>query len=384
MDPMPATLLPLLTALTLVSLLLSIIFELAWRGMNRPRHARTWALAYALGAVEWIMNLVEGTLFKGGVLYWTVAALPLLVSMMLAIVGFRQRSGLPVRGAVLAGIAGAVTLATWLSAAVWRHGGINVALLPLCATAMLPFGIHALLRRAGRRSRAEWACIAMLALFTGFEAGVTILALGIGRSFDNGAAYDLYLLVLFTGLPSFYIGVGISALFLLTADQTAALDHLARHDGMTGILNRRAFHDTARSLLRDRGGGCLVVCDIDHFKRINDRWGHATGDLVIVAAVDVLRHGLRANDVIGRIGGEEFAMVLPRVDMTAAVALCERLGAAMAGIAIDGHPEIAVTLSFGVTRYDPDRPSLEIAVHAADQALYRAKAGGRNRVMTAA
>lgn len=383
---MPFAVIPLLTALTLVSLLLAAVFAMASRGIGQPRHALVWSFAYALGAIEWLMNVAEGTLFHGGTLYWTIAALPLAGSILLAVAGFRLRSGLPLRAGWFGGVALAVMIATALTApgGVWRHLGINVALLPLCAAVMLPVAIHALLRRPGRRSNAEWACIATLALFTGFEIAIAILALRIGGAVEGGKRYELYLLVLFTGLPSFYIGSGISALFLLTRDQTEVLNHLARHDGMTGALNRRAFYDDARMRLRELHGGHLVICDIDHFKRINDRWGHGAGDRVIAATVTALREGVSAGDLLGRVGGEEFAILLPDTSAADAADRCEWLRQTVAGITVPDLPDIAVTMSFGVAGYGGGgAASLEAVIHAADEALYAAKAAGRDRVRVA-
>lgn len=159
----------------------------------------------------------------------------------------------------------------------------------------------------------------------------------------------------------------------------------ATHDSLTRILNRGTIlsvlaRDCARAV---RSGGPLsvVLADLDHFKYVNDEYGHVAGDVVLVESARRMREALRECDAIGRYGGEEFLMVLPDCDVDGAARVAERVRQSLADspIRVLGA-SIPVTGSFGVASYDPRRDSIA-TVAAADGALYRAKAEGRNRVV---
>ena len=173
----------------------------------------------------------------------------------------------------------------------------------------------------------------------------------------------------------------------LTA-QNAELKHLATTDGLTGLANRRhLFEVLEQEVYRAQRYGTelsLVMFDIDHFKRINDRWGHATGDWVLRKIARETHQLLRKTDQAGRYGGEEFVVLLPETDLAEAMLLARRLNRQISRTVITpehGSP-IPVTVSAGVATLAPDE-SGEALIHRADQALYRAKQGGRNRVEAA-
>lgn len=160
---------------------------------------------------------------------------------------------------------------------------------------------------------------------------------------------------------------------------------LARTDELTGINNRRAFMQGGQQQLnqtiRYQHPLSLIMLDIDHFKSINDKYGHTAGDTVLQTVAKLLKAHSRVVDNIGRLGGEEFAMILPETPIENAIALAERLQSQLALTRIDNpQGEIAVTASFGISTYDQDASSLENLLSKADLALYRAKKNGRNRI----
>ncbi|WP_426305345.1 diguanylate cyclase [Acidovorax facilis] len=173
------------------------------------------------------------------------------------------------------------------------------------------------------------------------------------------------------------------------AEALRRLDHAVRHDDLTGVLARRALLKQGDRLLvryqRESTGLAVMMVDVDHFKQVNDQHGHGAGDRLLVSIAQTMARALRPHDALGRMGGEEFAAVLPGVSPTEAQAIAERVRSAVEQQALDpveGGPQRA-TVSIGLVHSatmgsDADMDTLLLA---ADAALYRAKAEGRNRVM---
>lgn len=166
------------------------------------------------------------------------------------------------------------------------------------------------------------------------------------------------------------------------------LSHEASHDALTGIFNRRAIlEELERELMRGGRNGqpvSLILCDIDHFKSINDNYGHPAGDEVLRAIPSLLTSTLRAYDRAGRYGGEEFLIVLSNCPEKAAESAAERVRKAVAAkpILVSGR-ELTITLSLGIASSESMHEGVASLVKAADRALYRAKRGGRNRAILA-
>jgi diguanylate cyclase (GGDEF)-like protein len=159
-------------------------------------------------------------------------------------------------------------------------------------------------------------------------------------------------------------------------------------DELTGLANRRRFMEVVRLELkraeRFQSPLGLVLVDLDDFKLVNDRYGHQTGDEVLRALGDVFRAGLRDVDLAARLGGEEFAVLLPETDDSGAAGVAERLRTALASVKLEapGGEKFGVTASFGVAVY-PQAQSVDELLTSADAALYRGKAEGKNRVVLA-
>ncbi|MFC4453361.1 GGDEF domain-containing protein [Deinococcus sonorensis] len=164
-----------------------------------------------------------------------------------------------------------------------------------------------------------------------------------------------------------------------TARRTLELERQAQTDQLTGLPNRWGLSSRASALLQcpTSGAGCLLLLDVDHFKRLNDTFGHAQGDEVLRGLARLLVEGVRAQDLAGRWGGEEFVVVLPGADLQSAVQVAERLRLSISGA--DLAPAQPVTASFGVAASRPG-DTLETLAARADLALYQAKRTGRNRV----
>lgn len=175
---------------------------------------------------------------------------------------------------------------------------------------------------------------------------------------------------------------------------SAELDRLARTDALTGIANRRAFFDLlgvefrrSRRYARELS---VLMLDLDHFKRVNDRWGHPFGDQVLRQTAETISANIRESDFVGRYGGEEFALAMPETGPEQALVAAEKLRRAIeevefrAGDVPPAHePSVRVTISIGVASLpiEADQDEFKL-IRRADQALYEAKRTGRNRVRT--
>ncbi len=157
------------------------------------------------------------------------------------------------------------------------------------------------------------------------------------------------------------------------------LSSLARMDQMTGLLQRHAFMDTVSQVHRFQGGVFLML-DVDHFKRVNDSFGHGVGDDCLIAVADRIRELTRKGDVLGRLGGEEFGIFLVGAPDVLAVDIGERLARGVRVALADRPEDVVITMSVGAVRRSPV-DTLQQVYNTADQALYRAKAGGRARLV---
>ena len=199
--------------------------------------------------------------------------------------------------------------------------------------------------------------------------------------------------------PHPYTPRDLSRVRALTNQATTAIVNALRHravtdqavtDGLTGLFNRRhlqaALDSEERRALRYGHTLSAIMLDIDHFKSYNDTYGHTQGDVLIKKVAGLLRANVRAVDIVGRYGGEEFLVLMPETSKEEAALTAERLRQAVAGTAFPGFaddPEMVVlkTISLGVATLPEDAGDAAMLVTRADQSLYEAKRGGRNRVM---
>jgi diguanylate cyclase (GGDEF)-like protein len=188
--------------------------------------------------------------------------------------------------------------------------------------------------------------------------------------------------------PTFQVLANQMAVSLSNARAVKTLEEMATTDGLTGCLNKRAFLSELdakmRSAERFKRKLSLLVTDIDHFKMVNDTYGHATGDVVIKALGDILMKMKRETDRVARFGGEEFCVLCEETDVDGAVLLAERVREEVAKTFFQTElGKLSVTCSIGVATYPRDAKSGAELFEITDKALYAAKRGGRNRVCTA-
>lgn len=206
--------------------------------------------------------------------------------------------------------------------------------------------------------------------------GVALASMDARFPFDRWAILNLTVLA---------VGLSVAAMRSRTVRLVALLDGTAHTDALTGLLNRRAFDkllvDELERAQRNGGSVALVIADLDHFKSVNDQLGHPAGDDVLRRAAGVLSAEVRRVEGAFRIGGEEFAVIMPGGDGTSARLLAERIRADVdAALASD---EVPVTISLGVAAFPSDAADAPSLFAAADSACYLAKAAGRDRTVLA-
>jgi diguanylate cyclase (GGDEF)-like protein len=231
----------------------------------------------------------------------------------------------------------------------------------------------------------RWPAL-MVPVLHGFVLMLPILLGHVLRASGSSFGSSIWVPIFAFELVLYAVGT-VFVIFMLVSDRAVQTHKAAAStDPLTGMFNRRGFAEaTARVIEREANAGrpvTVLIFDIDHFKSINDRFGHAAGDEILKLFAIVVTSALRMTDLSGRIGGEEFAALLP-CPIEEAVSAAERVREAFAasGIAVDDAP-VDTTVSIGVAG-GPPGTELEVLLAAADTALYQAKRGGRNRVEVA-
>lgn len=182
--------------------------------------------------------------------------------------------------------------------------------------------------------------------------------------------------------PVFLMGIGLYEILLIQwRNRERQIDEMSRIDSLTGISNRRSITNNLNEAQLHGQNYALILLDLDHFKRINDQYGHEAGDEVLQVVAKILKNSLREHDVVGRFGGEEFILILHEHNLRRAVEIAERCRLEIEKHVIelkDGR-QFKITASFGVA-LSSGNLTKEDVIRLADQALYRAKAEGRNQV----
>jgi diguanylate cyclase (GGDEF)-like protein len=273
-----------------------------------------------------------------------------------------------------------------------------VAIVTICATLITM--TSGLLFVPNDEFRMVWFLIAVIVahLVVGRGFGLTIVALSIFIVVGANYIFDIN----FSGLTltTFVVSILITSLLLLSwsdkidgyqrllLSQNSALKNLANRDDLTGIMSRRYFLDMANHYFngaqRNKSPLSLLMLDIDHFKRINDRYGHPVGDQMLLLFTDTISIYLRKSDIFGRLGGEEFGIILFETGKEGAAILAEKIRRAVEEISYKRlDVEIKMTTSIGIGERIDQETDFDKLMIRADKALYDAKEAGRNRIAQA-
>ena len=377
-------------ALAMAALIGALIIGWAARINLEDQGARYWSWALLVLALSFGTQLVPS--WNEPTVRAVTFNVPVLIAHTLWLIGvleFCGRSGH--RRAVL--LAGAAMVAATLALTfVWPDRPTRIAVTALSALA-LRFTTALVLWRHGERGSAEHMVARAAALTLLLECSVIVLhiinglrgVIPVVGSQSGGAAMSTWIGSL--------ISILISAPLLMllgTSRVVARLQQAAHEDLLTGLLNRRGFYLAMAPLWaredRHHRDINVLMLDIDHFKQVNDSFGHATGDQVLAVVGRVLRETLRGGDIAARWGGEEFCVLLGDAESGGAQLIAERIRKRFS----EGCAQIAelgsrrVTISVGIAHGTPEAQRFEALQERADEALYEAKQSGRDRVRFAA
>ena len=374
-----------LVALTLISASLSAILAVAWGSFGRPRHALLWLAAFAVAALQWFGNLLGALLLPGSRLYFPVVSALVLLSSYLILAGFRRRAGLGASRAMIA--AGIASLGVIVYGCFFNPYPIykSAPTLLYGAAAML-LGARSFFVDGRVRGRPHHMVVAMLVVFAVYSLAAGTLAAFSSAVLppDPQAAQPFFRVVMLLGLPAMFVATGVICVFLLAIDMADDMRRLAQSDPLTGILNRRGMQRAVEPMLaaarRHRRPLAIAVADLDHFKMVNDRFGHQAGDLALKRFAECVSIALRQSDQFARLGGEEFVFLLPDTDLDQASEAMERMRRRVAHLHAEGSLPFPITASFGVAQFAPGDADLKQSFDRADAALYQSKLAGRNRV----
>lgn len=367
-----------------VSLAMALAVFLAAWGQTEKDGLRTWGAGLVLMCCTFalMLSMGPGPWPLPGLVAANVALATAYATGLMALWGFAQvtwawwRVALP------------VVLVGGLSWALAQQDVLRVLVVnAIFASQWLALIVAVVRRRRTMPGRGYRVLILGAALVVAlYGLRVCALLLGLHEVTDAFAPHVLqsaaYLLGL-TGMVVLTLG------FVLMTKERADAEHVqqALIDGLTGVPNRKALleqlHRTLAQAARDQRPVAVLMLDIDRFKRVNDTWGHVAGDAVLAAVAQCLKGGLRAQDFLGRYGGEEFLVVLPGTAEAGAATLAEHLRTRVERLVVPWEPEdLRVTISVGVhVQAWPDPARQQALIDAADHAMYAAKRTGRNRVV---
>jgi diguanylate cyclase (GGDEF)-like protein len=365
---------------TMVAAMLGAMLLFFGRQENIPA-LKWWGTAYLLGAASVAIETLAGTTF-GAMLSLALNAVGFLACGMVwnaSRVFHGRKPNLP--GLVLGAIA-------WIAAVMTLEPGASALRMTIGAGIVAIYAAltaSELWTERRRTLHKRWPTIVVPVLH-GFVLMLPILLGDLLHPNDSGFGSSIWVTVFSIELVLYAVGT-VFVIFMLVSERTVTAHKTAASiDPLTGMFNRRGFAEaTSRVIEREANAGrpaTVLIFDIDHFKSINDRFGHPAGDEILKLFATVVVNTLRITDLSGRVGGEEFAALLP-CSLEDGVIAAERVREAFesSGI-VDETGPVATTVSIGVAG-GPAGTELEILLAAADTALYKAKRTGRNRVEAA-
>lgn len=364
-----------------MTLLFAAMFVTFWRAGRMKRYVLGFGIAYVLAATAFLIThfAPAGAIYVFHVtqVFYSMSAVVLLASVC-------ERAGQRFQFASFALVYAVSALALGVAVSLSNDVSARLIIVNMGYGVMFAIGATILLG-ARRRSMFDIAIIGIMAL----HAADHLVRPTMTLLFEQSIAAELYRDSIYYSLIGLVLGVkGVGTAIVLIgatiADWTIAIRESSERDSLTGLHNRGSFEETFRKLLsrahQEKRPISLVVADIDHFKQVNDIWGHQAGDQAISSFGQLISTMVRECDVAGRIGGEEFCIAVWDCDSEPANRLAERIRMAFSGLRHAGlNDDVRLTASFGVASTRAGEHFDQLFARA-DEALYRAKSKGRDRV----
>lgn len=368
----------------LTALFFAATFAVLWRAGRLGRHVLGYGIAYVFSAVGF---LITHLLSSDAVYLFPVTQIFYSIGAFLMVACVCERAGLRAHPAAFAVVYAISALTLVLAVSLSSEVGPRVIIVNMGYGVMFAMGATLLLN-ARRRDVMDMAIIAVMV----FQAVDFLIRPTLTLMFEQSIPAETYRDSVYYSLIGLVLGIKgvITAIVLIgatMAEWTTALRESSERDALTGLHNRGSFEQAMRTLMPraqvENRPMSLVVADIDHFKQVNDIWGHQAGDQAITGFGELIGRMIRGCDKAGRIGGEEFCIAVWSCENDPARRLAERIRLAFADLQHAGlNDDIRLSASFGVATARPGE-TYEQLFSRADEALYRAKANGRNRVENA-
>ncbi|AZG74852.1 GGDEF domain-containing protein [Shewanella livingstonensis] len=374
----------ILITLFFSSILLSIIFLMTWQTMGKQKYALMFSLSFLASSVLWANSLFK-SLFLSHNLYWMIGCSVSMLSVLLGTWGHCLRTNTKINPATLLSLGVFGMALTYYFTYISPHLGLRMSLYLYIDVVLLMITSVVIIQHRIKSRPAEIGASALHFIFAVCLFIAASIALAQGKDMDV-ELIKWYAIVNFTALPAAYVGMSVFVIYMLASDLAEEMKLLAMTDLLTNCLNRRGFYIQAKQtmleLQKQQQHVCLIYWDIDKFKAINDQFGHAGGDQVLISITQLIKLHIKKDDLIGRMGGEEFVILVGRSHYQDAINVAERLRAIINHTPIPfGEQKINVTASFGVVELNDQNIPIEQAIDLADTALYQAKSSGRNKVV---
>ncbi len=376
--------LPTLCAMTFfVTAVAGLLLLFSWLQNRSAPALALWSLCYLLGAAGAALLALRDVVPAA----WPMSGAGLVLCCAYGVLWgaarcFEERSVSP----PLIAAGGVIWLVACQFEPFYTFGALRVVLLSLITATYTLLGAREVWYARDRELLSRWPTLALLVLHAGFLLARIPFAKEL--TFLGAADAPHRTAVSIMALEALFVAFCVAFLRVNMSKERAELEQrrAASTDWLTGVANRRAFFDRGTPLLRqmlaDRRSAALILFDLDRFKEVNDTAGHQAGDAVLKTFAALIAEAIRPVDLFGRLGGEEFACLMPNASMADALQVAEEVRRAFAARSfpgVNGH----VTVSAGIAMASDADRDLESLLATADRALYRAKAEGRNRVAPA-
>lgn len=361
------------------SIIMTITMLVAWLHFGRQKHVLTWTACYAVSIIQWAAN--AGAFFLHSKPLYVLTMGALMVSVALLATGVRQRSGRPVLTALLGVPMGIAVAAAIFALSPMGGAAMLGAITPIYVGVLIAISAGSLWPQGRSFTAPELAFFSILILYVLAQIVLAASAMFMPGSDESRALYGAMMAMI---MPTIHVGTAVAAILVVSGDLAEKLRRQIRQDALTGILNRQGLEDAAmRSIAnaqRHRRALSLVVCDLDGFKALNDSYGHLAGDDALRAFAQLLIAAMRRGDVVARMGGDEFGVLLIDTAADAAADVMERVRDEAQCLALDRLSAVPLRASFGIAQMEAGDVSLNDLVARADTALYMAKNAGRDRI----